>query len=267
MKIKVLIAMHKPYSIPKDSCYLPVHVGAAGKDTFSIFGWDVQRDDDGVNISEKNPNFCELTGLYWAWKNLDADVIGLVHYRRHLSDCSRAYCKKHPWEDCVVSGAKLENLFSSCDIVVPRKTVYGIETLYSHYSHTHDGRHLDLTRELIGKMCPEYLSDCDKVYRQRGGHMYNMMIAKREVLDQYCQWLFPILFELEKVVDVDGLSSFDARLFGRVSEILFNVWLRHHPEYRVGSLRVLNTDPISWPKKIMSFLRAKFLGKKYGASF
>ena len=97
--------------------------------------------------------------------------------------------------------------------------------------------------------------------------MYNMMIAKREVLDQYCQWLFPILFELEKVVDVDGLSSFDARLFGRVSEILFNVWLRHHPEYRVGSLRVLNTDLISWPKKIMSFLRAKFLGKKYGASF
>ena len=78
MNIKIIVATHKKYWMPEDSMYLPVHVGAAGK-----AGIGYQRDDTGKNISDKNPNFCELTGLYWAWKNLKADYVGLAHYRRH----------------------------------------------------------------------------------------------------------------------------------------------------------------------------------------
>lgn len=61
--------------------YLPVQVGAEGKTDLGY-----TRDNTGENISSKNPSFCELTGLYWAWKNLDADYIGLVHYRRHFGE-------------------------------------------------------------------------------------------------------------------------------------------------------------------------------------
>ena len=66
--------------MPSDPVYLSVHVGAAGKKDIGY-----TPDNTGENISTKNPNFCELTGLYWAWKNLDADYLGLVHYRRYFT--------------------------------------------------------------------------------------------------------------------------------------------------------------------------------------
>ena len=77
MTVKIIVASHKPYEMPSDPIYLPLHVGAAGKESIGY-----ERDDSGENISDLNPNFCELTGLYWAWKQLKEDYIGLVHYRR-----------------------------------------------------------------------------------------------------------------------------------------------------------------------------------------
>lgn len=78
--IKIIIATHKKYWLPKDSIYLPLQVGAEGKKDLGYV-----KDNIGDNISAKNANFCELTGLYWAWKNLDADYVGLVHYRRYFT--------------------------------------------------------------------------------------------------------------------------------------------------------------------------------------
>ena len=79
--IKIIVAAHKKYQMPQEKIYMPVQVGAEGKN--SINGY--VQDNVGNNISIKNPYFCELTGLYWAWKNLDADYIGLVHYRRYFT--------------------------------------------------------------------------------------------------------------------------------------------------------------------------------------
>ena len=66
MNIKIIVAAHKPYFMPDDDMYLPLQVGSFEKE-----GIGFARDDTGDNISEKNPRFCELTGIYWAWKNLD----------------------------------------------------------------------------------------------------------------------------------------------------------------------------------------------------
>ena len=60
--------------MPNDMMYLPVQVGAEKKESLGY-----ARDNEGENISKKNPNYCELTGLYWAWKNLDAEYLGLAH--------------------------------------------------------------------------------------------------------------------------------------------------------------------------------------------
>lgn len=87
--IKIIVAAHKPYEMPDDEVYLPVYVGAMGKTDVGY-----QRDDEGENISILNPYFCELTGLYWAWKNLSEDYIGLVHYRRLFEIHGKPITKK-----------------------------------------------------------------------------------------------------------------------------------------------------------------------------
>lgn len=135
----------------------------------------------------------------------------------------------------------------------------------SHYKHTHDLEHLELTREILRKQCPEYVEVFDKVMKHTSAHMFNMMIMKREVLDQYCSWLFPILFALEKEIDVKNMPAFDARLFGRVSELLLDVWLKQNNIKYVETGFVQIGDE-NWGKKIKGFLSAKFGGKKYDRS-
>ena len=93
-----------------------------------------------------------------------------------------------------------------------------------------------------------------------------MFIMKKEILDEYCTWLFSILFELEKRVDVSKYDEFHARFFGRISEVLLNVWINKNKlDYK--EVKVIDIEKINWLKKGMSFLMAKFTGKKYRKSF
>lgn len=272
MNIKIIIAMHKSYALPDDEIYLPLHVGAEGKAPITDKkGRQIQGDNTKANISEKNGMYCELTGLYWAWKNLDADAVGLVHYRRHFKGKKRSSDRMQ----CVLSTEEAQSLMERYDIIVPKKRRYVIESLYSHYEHTLDGRHLDMVREIIARKYPNYLPACVSTYAATSGYMFNMCIMKRRYLDAYATWLFDILEELEKQMRttgaLDGLSEFDARLFGRVSEILFNVWLRYsldgQAKPRVKEVETMHMEPINWWKKGMAFLQAKFFGKKYRQSF
>lgn len=264
MKIKVLVAAHKPYKMPEDEMYLPLHVGAEGKESIGYVG-----DNTGTNISLKNPYYCELTGLYWAWKNLDADYIGLAHYRRHFRGTSKSKDKFA----CVLTRKEAEVLLTQYKVIVPQKRRYYIESLYSHYAHTHYAEHLDQIKEIIHHKYPVYETSCEKVYRQTHGYMFNMMIMRRELLDDYCTWLFDILNELEQVVDTESLSDFQKRLYGRVSEILFNVWLEYQLKAEVltkndiKEIPCMHMEKINWWKKGTSFLRAKFCRDRYEGSF
>lgn len=150
MDCKIIVAMHKSCEVPVDPMYFPLQVGAAGKDVLIPLNRKepVARDDTGENISEKNPSYCELTGLYWAWKNLQAEVIGLVHYRRYFERQDFSDGLYHLPIDDILSEAEAEELMERYDIVVPKRQKYYIETLYSHYAHTHYREHLDVTREI-----------------------------------------------------------------------------------------------------------------------
>ena len=263
-KVKVIIAAHKSYPVPDDPMYLPVQVGSCGKESIGF-----QRDDEGDNISELNPCFCELTGLYWGWKNLDAEYIGLVHYRRHFSLHPR---RKDIW-DAVLKYDELKNCMQGIRVFVPSKRKYYIETLYSHYAHTHDSIQLDETRKIIEEKYPEYLTSFDTACAQTWGYMFNMMIMEKDLLDSYCTWLFDILFELRARLGEDGLSAFDRRYYGRISEILFNVWLVEQKAEEtlkteeIKELPVVYMEKVNWGKKGSAFLKAKFSGKKYEGSF
>lgn len=264
MEVKVIVAAHKKYQMPTDEMYLPVHVGAAGKESIGY-----QRDDEGENISDLNPYFCELTGLYWAWKNLKADYIGLAHYRRH-------FCGNPKADDIWDSILKFDDIKSDLGrvkVFVPGKRRYWIETLYSHYKHTHHIVQLDETRKIIGEQCPEYLDSFDKAVKQRWGYMFNMMIMERGLFDSYCSWLFSILFELRDRLGEDGLTPFHSRYYGRISEIIFNVWMKQKikdgtlKKSEIREIPFVHMEKVDWWKKGGAFLKAKFMSKKYSGSF
>lgn len=259
-KVIVIIATHKEYQFPNDQMYLPVYVGAAGK---KIKGY--QSDDDGENISYLNPYFCELTGAYWAWKNLKADYLGLVHYRRY-------FCVKyHPHDvwNSILKYEDIKNDLGRIKVFIPKKRRYWIETLYSHYAHTHYILQLDETRRIIEEKYPEYIKSFDKVCKQRWGYMFNMIIIERKLYSEYCSWLFDILFELRTRLGEEGLTPFHQRYYGRISEIIFNVWLTE--QINIGEIKkaeikempIVHIEKVDWLKKGIAFMKAKFLGVRY----
>lgn len=260
--VKLIVATHKKYQMPKNTgLYVPIHVGSEGKEPLGYLG-----DHTGENISTLNPFYCELTGLYWAWKNLDYDYLGLVHYRRYFTGAQQRYRDGIKIDEVILSQEDIEKLLESCDVIVPKKRKYYIETLYSHYAHTLDGVHLDQTRQIIARMTPDYLESYDKVMKQRSGYMFNMFIMNRDLVNNYLGWLFPILDQLFEEVDRSDMNAFEARYIGRVSEILFNVWL-FNKQLTVKEVPFIYFDKVNKIEKVKSFLMAKFFGKKYGASF
>lgn len=272
-RVQVIIATHKKYRMPEDEMYLPVHVGADGKKDLEGKPLDLgyTKDNTGENISALNPSFCELTGLYWAWKNLDADYIGLAHYRRHFGT-KITKINGDKWNRVL----KYENIkldLGKIRVFVPKKRRYYIETLYSHYEHTHYSNQLDTTRQIISEKYPEYVASYDKVIKRTYGYMFNMMIMDQKLVEQYCAWLFDILFELGRRIDMPELSAFQGRFYGRISEIIFNVWLDEKisigeiKSNEVKEIPCILMEKINWWKKGSAFLKAKFAGKKYEGSF
>ena len=268
--VKIIIATHKKYQMPSDPMYLPVHVGAEGKKDSDGKELDLGyiKDNTGDNISYLNPYFCELTGLYWAWKNIKADYLGLVHYRRHFGNGK----KGNLWKN-ILRYEDIKPYLGKIRVFVPRKRNYYIETLYSHYKNTHYSNQLEVTRQVISEKYPEYLYSYDRVIRHTYGYMFNMMIMEKDLMDQYCSWLFDILFEVGKRIDTSGLSAFQRRYYGRISEIIFNVWIDN--KLSMGQIKknelieipYMHMEKINWWKKGMAFLKAKFIGKKYENSF
>lgn len=259
--IKIIVATHKKYEMPKDTMYLPVQVGKEGKKDLGY-----QPDNEGENISLKNPYFCELTGLYWGWKNLNADYVGLSHYRRHFSIEKKLQKDRKGRMNSILKEEQLKEILRSTDIIVPKKRNYYIENLYSHYKHTMYIEPLEETRKIIEEKYPNYLDEFDRLHKRTSAHMFNMFVMKKEIANEYCTWLFDILFELENRIDVTQYDDFHARFFGRISELLLDVWMNtNHLKYK--EVKVIDIEKVDWLKKGTAFLMAKFTKKKYEKSF
>lgn len=260
--ICVAVAVHKPYRMPSDPAYLPIQVGAALHPDVNL---GFQRDDEGDNISALNDSYSELTALYWVWKNVDARVKGLVHYRRLLG--TRGPLRRAADRmDRVVGAGELLAALEPTGFVVARHRNYYIETVYDHYAHTFDVAHLDACREVLGEMHPEAIPAWDRHMRSRSAHICNMLAARADLFDAWCTWLFPVLTELTGRIDSSSMTPFEARWPGRVAERLLDPWLDLNGIDPV-ELPVVTPEPVDWIAKGKGFLAAKFLGRKYGKSF
>lgn len=248
------VASHKPYKMPEDEAYVPIQVGAKDKDTIQNY----TRDDQGENISQLNANFCELTGIYYIWKNIDAPYKGLVHYRRYFKG-TQAASDKDPFTQ-IAGQDELSELLSKHDIILPKKRNYYIESNRSHYCHAHESEALTLTELIIREKCPPYLESFERVMHKSSAHMFNMFIMKGQIFDEYCSWLFGILFGLQGRLDISNYSVQEARVFGYISELLLDVWLLDSG-YSWSEMPVLYIEKQQLPKKMINFLKRKFFGR------
>jgi hypothetical protein len=255
--IKILVAAHKKYWMPSDPCYLPLHVGREGKQDLGYIG-----DNTGDNISSMNPYFCELTGIYWAWKNMHADYIGLCHYRRYFAGKvhDRNLSAK---QQAILSTADYEKLLQDYDCLLPNKRNYYIETVRSQYEHAHNKRDLDECEKIIAEKYPEYSAAFTKIMQQKRLHILNMFVMKWELFDTYCQFLFGVLFELEKRIDISNYTQYEARVYGFLAERLLNVWIeKNQIEYK--EVPVVFMEKINWLDKGTKFLKRKLSGGPFG---
>jgi len=242
--------------MPANPAYLPVEVGAALRKEHFFSTLDSQ----GENISAKNKSYCELTGIYWAYKNLDYDILGLVHYRRYFLR-SGLFVRKNLQN--VLPKNKIELLLQNHDIIVPKKRYYYVESNYSHYVHAHVREPLDLTAKIIQRDYPEYFPAFQKRMKKTSGHYFNMFIANHDVAKGYLDWLFDILFKVESQLDTSTYSQYDQRVYGFLSELLLDVYIDTN-HLKVREQRVAFMEKQNWFKKIKDFLLRKLSKGKKG---
>ncbi len=249
MKTVILSVSHTTDPLPYGTGCLPVIAGASLIE--DSVPEDRVRDDSGDNISEKNREYCELTALYWAWKNLDADIAGLCHYRRYFASPldGRQF----------LQAEEAEHLLEYYDVLLPSERNYVIETNRTQYCNSHHAADIDLTAEIIRERHPAYSEAFEKRMAMTRGHRFNMIVMKKPLMDEYCEWLFDILFELEKRLDITNYTGKDRRVFGLVAERLLDVWID------AKGLRTTDLDYIFIGKENMALKAAALIVRKIKA--
>lgn len=238
-KITQYVVGHKSCQLPNWPNLQAIQVGS-GPD----LNW--LRDNVGDNIAHKNKNWCELTALYWIWKNdSHSDVIGFNHYRRYFKYLDQP--------------EKIEDLLSRYDILVPKKEPMKESAWLQYVTYCGFEKDLKIVREVILEHYPQDVGAFDQVMASGSLSFYNMVITRKEILNEYCAWLFTILEEVELRCDLTGYTDYQARIFGFISERLLNVFLEAR-QLKVGYLSVLQTEQTSQEKTRMVIrrLRNKF---------
>jgi len=243
----VYVAFHKSFPLlTGDPGYTPIHVGKAlSKHDTRYIG-----DNTGNHISEKNPYFSELTGLYWIWKNTASEWVGLCHYRRYFF-CKEPtlpmkikkifefitgnnryrsgsfYTSSIKSSGLILTSAEVDQILSEYDVIVPvpRKLKYPV---WKQYERRHNISDMEKVKEIISSKFPAYITDFNNVMKKKAFFPFNMFVMKRPLFNQYMNWLFTVLFELERISDVSEYTDYQKRMYGFISERLFDVWLTHN---------------------------------------
>jgi hypothetical protein len=176
----------------------------------------ILRDDMGENISAKNHNYCELTALYWIWKNNLHEYTGLCHYRR-------------------IFDLQAQDVFGikrmMPDVILPYPTIHfpDISTQYERYITTEEWK---IMREAVLVCSPQMREAWDLIWSNRYFYNYNMLIARHEILDSFCTWLFSVLDKVEQLCQEAGIHT-SRRYAGYMGEMLTTLYFQYHKQLKV----------------------------------
>ena len=242
-ELKLFCVTHKRVdNIPSDRIVIGV-----GKQRDQV-GADCT-DGIGDNISNKNDNYCELTALYWIWKNDQSDYIGLEHYRRFFY----TNCYFRPK---ILKKEKIKKILERGYVILPYRTSLE-KSVYETYRIHHDIQDLDQCIDLINKDFPEYSDACKHIMSAQKMSIANMFVMPRKMLSEYCEWLFSILFSIENKIDLSQKDPYQKRVFGFLSERLFNIWL-YHKKPKIFYSRVYTDAPPRIHTRIIQKLKSLF---------
>ncbi|MBS1066942.1 DUF4422 domain-containing protein [Gluconobacter kondonii] len=240
-KSTIYVCYHSLTHQVEDTVFKPIQVGS-DQARFDLFE---TKDNTGDNISSKNDQYCEMTAVYWAWKNdKQSEWIGLMHYRRFLDFTQR---DMKPDKFGCISVPQLTpktlNFFGitdegfykcleenpDCDGFFPKKWSprdIGYQTVKDHYalSADHFEKDLSIIRSIIQGFSPEYLDAFDRYMSSDIGYFTNIFVLKREPFNKYCEWVFPILEKFSTQVDISNYSKQAKRVHGYLAERLINVF-------------------------------------------
>lgn len=200
MKLKILVATHKPCMIPADEDYQLIHCGRALSNLSpEVLNWmkvNTIGDDTGENISTLNPYYCELTAIYWAWKNYekigDPESIGFCHYRRYFMDIG-----------------------SEDEITVPVLSLK--RSIREQFNRVHDSNELS---RAVAFLPLELRQSVEEYLNLKKGYFYNMFVLKKSLFFEYCDVLFEALFKASQASNWESYSTYQKRMGGFLAERL-----------------------------------------------
>lgn len=226
---KIFVCLHqKELPFIKSQVFQPIYVG----EDLEI-GKDIITDNSGDNIHEKNSRYGELTALYWIWKNYPIhDFVGLCHYRRYfwVKEFSLFYpisMSPLKFEDMkshfAVTG---EKYLKNADIVLPSSLNLKWSVM-DQFSKYHDVEDLKMMRNILVEICPEYITAWDEVMQGNKINLIIMFITKNEIFNQYCSWLFPLMFCFDEL-DNRNRIGYQMRVNAFMAERLMNIFVMHN---------------------------------------
>lgn len=224
----ILVCCHKKDFCHNGEGFFPIHVGKQ----ISSIDLNMTGDDTGDNISSKNPTYCELTAHYWLWKNGPmSPYVGLNHYRRYFNFAEkpkRGQETRYILQDDIEANfpelPNMEMYLKEYDIVMPapRHLPYSLE---HHYFVCHLSEQWAVVKDVTKQLYPDCIVDFDSVMQSNRLSPCNMFITRRAIFEDYSEWLFSILFEVEKRIKVYD-SPIQRRVFGYISERLLNIYVK-----------------------------------------
>ncbi|MDR2884605.1 MAG: DUF4422 domain-containing protein [Deferribacteraceae bacterium] len=203
---------------------------------------DIRGDDSGENISAKNRSYCELTAIYWAWKNLseldNPDYVGLFHYRRlfdlistdpvirDFHNFSSKTIKRFGWSADLAS-----KVCTGYDLILPysEQLVNKMNrptSLVGNYGEYHHQEDIELAIDIVKARYPAHITAINSAVNGRASYRYNMFIMKRELFSRYAEFIFSILSEVEAQIDMSKYEDdYQRRVFGFLAERLMNIFI------------------------------------------
>lgn len=230
--------------------YLPVHAGKALAmcDIPGTIG-----DNTGDSISARNSIYSDVSVHYWAWKNLPVDVryVGLNQYRRYFDfelpvarvtqNPTEFFAHEHPTPD-------FEAIFEHYDVVLGAPMRHSCNNNYEQYVIHHQGESLLATRQVITDRHPDFLADFDQVmFHENSFWADNMFVFPRAIFDRYSAWLFDILLEVERRLDIRKDNAYWSRVLGFLSERMMTIYVRHFSLKVKEVALVFVDDPAAHP--------------------